>query len=78
MVLEPQLRVNAQQQSDDAAGESQDAGFGREIAMRRFVLGGGVHHQEPRDRRQKELREDLLLDAVYGLGVQLAQGESIA
>jgi len=78
VMFESPLWIIAKQQSDDAAGESHDAGLGREVAMRCFVLGSGVDHQEPRHRREEKLGEQLLLDAVDGLGVQLTQGESVA
>jgi hypothetical protein len=38
-MFESPLWIIAKQQSDDAAGESHDAGLGREVAMRCFVLG---------------------------------------
>ena len=77
-MFESPLWIIAKQQSDDAAGESHDAGLGREVAMRCVVFGSGVDHQEPRHRREEKLGEQLLLDAVDGLGVQLTQGESVA
>ncbi|MFN9705227.1 MAG: hypothetical protein ACK595_10465, partial [Planctomycetota bacterium] len=77
-MFESPLWIIAEQQSNDATGESHDASLGREVAMRCFVLGSGVDHQEPRHRREEKLGEQLLLDAVDGLGVQLTQGESVA
>jgi hypothetical protein len=41
-MFESPLWIIAKQQSNDAAGESHDAGLGREVAMRCFVLGSGV------------------------------------
>ncbi|MEK7413254.1 MAG: hypothetical protein AAB263_08050, partial [Planctomycetota bacterium] len=78
MMFKPLVWFVAKQQSNDAAGESQDAGLRGQLFMRRVMFDGGIHEKEPRERSQQELRTELLFDAEHALGMQLAEREAIA